>query len=175
MPNIINQLKNVRVRLNGDDFDGIVDEFTPPQLEIMIQQYHAAGMDVPIDLDMGMHPLRGRLMINGYQPASFAAFGTADQTSVRMVVEGALEGLDADLNRSNSKITFDMRGSVTATAMGRVRGRGDLPRTLVNISCIRYQIFLNDTEKIVDINVLEYKREINGIDRLANLRTAISG
>ena len=65
MPNIINQLKNIRVELNGSDFDGIVDEFTPPQLEIMIQQYHAAGMDVPIDLDMGMHPLRGRLMING--------------------------------------------------------------------------------------------------------------
>ena len=112
-------------------------------------------------------------MINGYQPAGFSAFGTADQTSMRMKVEGALEGLDADLNRSNSKITFEMRGSVTATAMGPVRGRGDLPRTLINMSCIRYQIFLNDNEKIVDINILEYKREINGVDRLAELRAAI--
>ena len=175
MPNIINQLKSARVRLNGQDFDGIVDEFHPPQLEIMIQQYHAAGMDVPIDLDMGMHPLRGRLMINGYQPASFAAFGTADQTSVQMTVDGALEGLDAQLNRSGSRISFIMRGSVTAMAMGPIRGRGDLPRTLINISCISYKIELQDEGTIVDIDVLGYKREINGIDRLGDLRTAIGG
>ena len=174
MANVVKQFRNMNAFFNGTNYAGQVDEFHPPQLEVMTEPYKAGGMDVPVLLDMGMEPLEGRLIINGYEQTAFAGFGLADAKAATMTVKGGLEDYDG----TTTVVQWIMTGNITTLGMGRIRGRGETPRTMINIACVEYQIKQGATgteadPNIIDIDVLNFTRIINGVDRLEALRTAI--
>jgi P2 family phage contractile tail tube protein len=168
MANVVKQFRNMNAFFDGINYAGQVDEFHPPQLEVMTEPYKSGGMDVPVLLDMGMEPLEGRLIINGYEQSAFAGFGLADAKATTMRVLGGLEDYDG----TTSSVEWIMTGNVTTLGMGRIRGRGETPRTMISIACVEYQI-IQAGITIIDIDVLNMTRLINGVDRLAELRAAI--
>ena len=150
------------------NYAGRVEEFHPAQLEVSTREYQAGGMDVPVQLDMGMEPLDARLIVNGYEPATFSQFGLADAEAANLEVRGGLE----DYEGPTHQLIFTMRGNVTMIGMGRIRGRGDIPKTMINIALSYYKITY-DGNPLIEIEAMGMIRKINGVDRLAALRAAI--
>ena len=180
MANVVKQFRNMNAFFRNENYPepvnyaGQVDEFHPPQLEIMTEPYKAGGMDVPVLLDMGMMPLEGRLIINGYEQSAFGGFGLADAKAATITVKGGLEDYDG----TTGVMQWIMTGNITSLGMGRIRGRGETPRTMLSIACVEYQIKQGPTggpgdPDLINIDVLNFTRFINGVDRLAALRAAI--
>ena len=168
MANVVKQFRNMSLDLDNQPMAGTVEEFHPPNLSVDTTPYKAGGMDVPVLLDMGMNVLMARAMVNGYQPKVFSQFGLADKRKANMTVYGALEDYTGEV----TQVKFVMRGLQTTTGMERVRGRGEVPRTVIEIACVEYIISFDNTV-MIDIDVLNMTRIVNGVDRLAKLRAAI--
>ena len=170
MANVVHQYRSIEGKYNGVSLAGQLDEFHPPQLQTMIDWYRAGGMDMPIPLDMGMDPLVARLIINGYQPEAFTQFGLADINSTPLLVLGGLQDSDGTF----SQITFEMRGRVAATNQERVRGRGEVPRVMVQMGLTFYKVMHSlENEPLIEIDAMNMVRKIAGVDRLAPLRAAL--
>ena len=149
-------------------YGGKIEEFHPPGLEILTAPHHAGAMDAPILLDMGMESPTGRIVVNGYYGQLFEQFGLANANKVIWQVKGGLE----DFHGGVKNITWDMSGSVINMPMGRIRGRGEVPKTMLEIACTYYKISIDGTSHI-EIDILNYIRRIGSVDRLAALRAAI--
>lgn len=170
MANVVDQYRDIEARYNGESLAGQLDEFHPPQLQTMVHWYRAGGMDTSIPLDMGMEPLVARLLINGYQQGSFTQFGLANIDATPLLVYGGLEDTDGTV----SQIIFEMRGRVAATNMERIRGRGEVPRVMLQMGLTYYKITHSRVATpLIEIDPMNMVRKIAGIDRLASLRAAI--
>ena len=170
MANVVHQFRDINLYLAGDNYAGQLDEFHPPQLQTMIDWYRAAGMDAPIPLDMGMDAMASRMLVNGYQPNSFTQFGLADINATQALVLGGLEDTDG----ATATLSFTMRGRVAAINMERARGRGEVPRTMIQMGLTYYMIEHSaEAQPLIEIDVMNMVRKINGIDRLAELRAAL--
>ena len=177
MANIAQQFRALNAYINtqtesadadSGNFAGKVEEFHPPQLKIMTAEYHASGMDAPVLLDMGMEPLVARLIINGYFGQALENFGLADANAALWEVKGGLEDYDGKVKT----VRFEMTGNIVDMPFSRIRGRGEVPKMVIEIACSKYQIFIGDTEH-VHIDILNYIRRIGSTDRLEKLREAI--
>ena len=173
MANVVSQFRGVNAYITppGEaqvNYAGRVEEFHPAQLEVSTREYQAGGMDIPVLLDMGMEALEARLVVNGYEPATFHQFGLADAEAANLEVRGGLE----DYNGAMHQLIFIMRGNVNMIGMGRIRGRGDVPKTMINLALSYYKIMYDNTP-LIEIEAMGMVRKINGVDRLAALRTAI--
>ena len=152
----------------ANQYAGRLEEFHPARLMIMTHEYHGGAMDTPVLLDMGMEALTARAIINGYHGNLLNSFGLADANAVNCEARGALEDYDGEVRN----ITFKMTGNIIDMPFGRIRGRGEVPKTIIQIACSNYQIIIDGTEHIY-IDALGMIRRIGGIDRLEALRAAI--
>ena len=134
----------------------------------MTDAYQAAGMDMPVLLDMGMMPLEARLVINGYDGHILNQFGLADAEAANMEVRGGLEDYDG----ATRDVVFKMRGNVVTMPFGRIRGRGEVPKMIIEMALSNYEIRIAGTEHVY-IDAINMIRRINGVDRLEALRAAI--
>ena len=168
MANVAEQFRAINAYVAGESYAGRVEEFHPARLQIMVDDYHAGAMDTPVMLDMGMETPVSRLIINGYHGQILNQFGLSDANAVQMEVRGALE----DYGGAVRNITFKMTGNVIDIPFGRIRGRGEVPKMVIQLSCSYYEIIIDGTSHIT-IDVLNMIRIVNGVDRLAALRDAI--
>ena len=168
MANIAEQLRAMTASVAGVDYGGRIEEFHPARLMIMTHDYHAGAMDAPVQLDMGMETPEARLIINGYHGNIINQFGLANANAVEIQVQGGLEDYNGDVRN----ITWDMTGNVTDMPFGRIRGRGEVPKTILQMACSFYQITIDGTVH-AKIDILNMIREIGGVDRMAALRAAI--
>lgn len=169
MANVAQQFKNFDVKIDGGSWlQGITEEFHPPTLEASVMEYQAAGMDMPILLDMGMEALTARLVLNGYHGPAFNTFGRVNQTDTQLIARGALRSIRGE----DSRVVFTMQGNVIHLSQNRIRGRGELPRVMLGMALVAYKVEIGGTTH-VDIDVLNMKRIIDTTDVQAGIRAAI--
>lgn len=68
-------LKNFNVFVDGRGYAGKIDEVTLPKLTIKTEEYRAGGMDIPINIDMGMEKLEAEFTFSEYDSELFRLFG----------------------------------------------------------------------------------------------------
>ena len=149
------------------NYAGRLEEFTPCSLAIMTAEHHAGTLDSPLLLDMGMEALVARAIINGYDANLLNSFGLANANAINCSVKAGLE----DHNGVTKSLEFKMRGSIVSMPFGRIQGRGAVPKTMIQIACSKYEIYIAGIEHIY-IDVLNSIRRIGGVDRLEALRDA---
>lgn len=170
MADVVNQLRDITAYLAGEELSGQLDEFHPPQLTTMIDWYRGGGMDIPIPLDMGMDPLVSRLIVNGYQPVMTKEWGLANINATPLTVYAGLENTDGTV----AQLIYEMRGRVAANNMERARGRGEVPRVMIQMGLTYYKVtHSEETEPLVEIDAFAMVRKIAGVDRLAALRSVL--
>jgi Phage tail tube protein FII len=59
-------LRNFNVFVDGRGYAGKIDEITLPKLTIKTDEYRAGGMDIPINIDMGMEKLEADFTFSEY-------------------------------------------------------------------------------------------------------------
>lgn len=160
-------LKNFNIYVDGRSYAGNVDEITLPALNVTGEDYRAGGMDAPVELDMGMDKLEASFKVSKWDRNLIAKWGATNGGRVPLVFRGALEDLDGTVKAVEATLYGKIHGMETDTI-----APGAKPSQTYRFAATRY-IYKQDGETLHDIDVLNCKRIIDGVDRLAAIRTAI--
>ena len=159
--------KNFNLFVDGRGYAGQADEFNAPKLTLKTEEFRAGGMDAPIDVTMGMEKLVCDFSLKAYDRNVLALFGVANGSSVPLTVREALESFDGAV----TPVVHTMRGKITELDGGTSKP-GELPPLKVAMSLTYYKMQHGDTV-VHEIDVENMVRVINGVDTLADLRTAL--
>jgi P2 family phage contractile tail tube protein len=160
--------KNLNLFVDGRGFAGQIDEFNAPKLTLQTEEFRAGGMDVPIDVTMGMEKLTTDFALKAYDRNVLALFGVAEGNLVPFVAREALESFDGTV----TAVVHTMRGKITEIDPGTSKP-GELPVLKVSMSLTYYKLQHGDTV-VHEIDAENMVRIINGTDALANIRAALS-
>lgn len=160
--------KNFNLFIDGRGFAGQIDEFTPPKLTLITNDFRAGGMDAAIDLDMGMEKLTCEFSLKSYDAHVLALFGLRAGNRIPLIAREALESADGTV----TPVTYIMRGKVTALDPGTSKP-GEPPMLKVTMSLTFYSM----THGVLPIHVIDVEnmiRIIGGIDQLSSMRNALA-
>ncbi len=159
--------KNFNLFVDGRGYAGQADEFNAPKLTLQTEEFRAGGMDLPIDVTMGMEKLVCDFSLKAYDKNVLALFGVVQGASVPLTVREALESFDGTV----TPVVHTMRGKITELDPGTSKP-GELPPLKVTMSLTYYkQQHGNDV--IHEIDAENMIRVINGVDVLEAIRNAI--
>ena len=161
-------LRNFSLFIDGEGYAGKVTELTLPTLAIQAEEYRAGGLDVPVEIDMGMEALEAEFTLAEYDPEVLKLWGLYDQMAVQLTARGAIQrNGDADavsvvVNLTGHFKTFDP-GAFEAGAI-----------TEANFTFgVRYYKLAIANEELIEIDIENMKRIVNGTDQLTSLREAM--
>jgi hypothetical protein len=159
--------KNFALFLDGYGYAGKCDEFQPPNLEVQTESYRAGGMDAPVALDMGQNAMQATFKLAQMTAKALGLWGVSQGSTFPLIVRTPLEDLDGTVHPEN----FTCRGTVSGVNWDAVKAGAVAYVTMtMELRAFTYSI---DGETIHDIDVLNMKRIINGVDRLAAQRNAM--
>ena len=159
-------LKAMNLYVDGKGYAGRVEEVTLPKLTLKTEEYRAGGMDAPIEIDLGMEKLECEFTLNEYDPLIMVAWGLVPGNMVSITLRGGFEQ-----DGKTSAIWVQLIGSWKELDMGTWKP-GEKAALKTQVSA-RYYGLLIDKLPVVLIDIPNMKRVISGIDKLAELRTAI--
>ena len=84
-------LKNMNLFVDGRGYAGRVDEIQLPKLTLKTEEHRAGGMDIPVELELGMDKLEAELTISDLDPEVFKLFGLLDSTRTQITLRGAIQ------------------------------------------------------------------------------------
>jgi P2 family phage contractile tail tube protein len=123
-------------------------------------------MVAPVEIDMGLEKMEASVTFAEYDPDLFALFGLADGSSTAMTIRGFIaEGGDS-LERLVS-----LRGLVKELDSGSWKAgeKGSLKMTMA----VRYYKDTIGGREIAEVDVENMVRRIDGVDQLAEIRSAL--
>lgn len=163
--------RNVRKYLNlfvdGRGYAGQVEEFNAPKLALVTEEFRAGGMDAPIELTMGMEKLECDFSLVSYDKDVLSLFGVAEGASVAFVAREALESFDGTV----TPVVHTMRGKIREIDPGTSKS-GDKPSLKIAVALTYYKLQHGDST-VIEVDVENMVRTINGTDALASMRAAL--
>ncbi|SED12339.1 hypothetical protein SAMN05216178_6327 [Pseudomonas saponiphila] len=160
-------LANMNLFVDGVSFQGDVPSLTLPKLTLKTEEHRAGGMDLPVELDMGMEKQEAGFTTTGVRRDSLRMFGLADGTAFNGVFRGAFKGLKGRVTPA----IVTLRGLLKEVDMGDWKA-GDKAEIKHNVALTYYKLEV-DGRLIYEIDALGMKRVINGVDQLAAQRSAL--
>lgn len=157
-------LKHFNLFVDGVGFAGNIEELQTPNLSIVEEEFRAGGMDAPIGLDMGMEKLEASFSMAKFSQAVLSQFGLAEGTDVQLTARGSLESLDG----TKTPVVVSMRGKIRSAEPSSWQA-GQKATWTITVS-LRYYRFVQGGSTIHEIDVLNMKRIIGGVDQLAQHR-----
>lgn len=159
--------KNFNLYLDGFGYAGNVDEYQAPTLAVQVEDFRAGGMDSSVALDMGMEKLEASFKLSKIAAEAIRLWGVGAGQTFSLVVRGALEDLDGAVKLE----VFTQRGTIRSVEFDAITPGAKAGVTLtMDVREFSYDL---DGVRIHDIDVLNMKRIVNGVDRLAAQRAAI--
>lgn len=159
--------KNLNLFIDGRGMAGQVEEMTPPKLVLKTEEFRAGGMDVPIELTMGMEKLEAEFSLISYDKNVLALFGVSEGNFVPFVLRKALESYDGGV----TPVVITMRGKIKQIDPGTVKP-GEKASLKFSIA-LNYYKQEHAGEVIYEIDVENMVRIVNGVDALAAQRSAL--
>lgn len=159
-------LKYFNLFVTGRGFAGRVDEVTEPKLTIKTEEDRGGGMDAPRGIDMGMEKIELGFTIPEFDPAIYTRFGLLDGNAVDVQLRQSL----ADDTTVVPKI-ITARGMYTELDGGGSKA-GERGALKASVWCRYYKLQIGG-QTLIEIDVDNMKRLINGVDQLAAHRAAL--
>lgn len=160
-------LKNLKAFVDGRGYASEVEEFTPPALNLQVEDYRGGGMDAPVALDMGMEKLEATLVLVSFDRDVLSLFGVAPGLEVPLTVRGALESYDGTVTAA----VYELRGKIRTMDAGTWKA-GDKASLTITMDLHFYKLS-HGGSTVHEIDVINMKRVIDRVDRLAEIRNAI--
>jgi hypothetical protein len=152
--------------VDGRGYVGRVEEVETPKLAMKMEEFRAGGMDAPVDLAMGMEKLETALTFAEYDPELYGQFGLVDGNAVSLTLRGAREN-----DTGTDAIIINLRGGFKELDSGSWKP-GDKGTLKASVS-LRYYKLTIDAKELVEIDIENMVRTINGTDQLAAQREAL--
>lgn len=159
--------KNFNLFVDGRGYAGQADEYNAPKLTLQTEEFRAGGMDLPIDVTMGMEKLTCDFSLKSYDANVLAMFGVVQGASVPLTVREGLESFDGTV----TPVVHSMRGKITEIDPGTSKP-GELPVLKVTMSLTYYKQKHGD-RVLHEIDAENMVRIINGVDVLRAMRNAL--
>lgn len=159
-------LRNFNLFVDGRGYAGRVEELTPPKLTIKTEEFRAGGMDAPTEIDLGMEKIETTFTLIEYDPELLKQFGLVSGTSVALTLRGALVD-----DTGTTPMVIRIQGRFKELDFGKFKA-GDKPSMQCSVTCQYYSLEIGNN-KIIEIDIDNMTRVINGVDQLAEIRAAI--
>jgi P2 family phage contractile tail tube protein len=159
-------LKNFNVAVDGRGYAGMADSVTPPVLAIVTEDHRAGGMDSAVQVDMGMEIMELGIVLSDYNEDVISGFGLLG-AGVPITLRGAIQRQ----GEAAQNVTIKMLGGLKSRDEGEWAA-GSKQTTSLTYTIKKYSVTINGRE-IVNIDVENMIRVINGVDQLASQRAAI--
>ena len=159
-------LKNFNVFVDGRGYAGKIDEITLPKLTIKTEEYRAGGMDIPINIDIGMEKLEAELTFAEYDSELFRLFGLINNNAVSLTLRGGLQG-----SSDTESVVINLRGLFKELDFGSWK-----PAEKATLKCTvaaNYYKLTIDGKELIEIDAENMIRKIDGVDQMASMRTAL--
>jgi len=160
-------LKYLNLFVDGRGYAGKIEEYSAPDLTVATEEFRGGGMDVPVDIDMGLEKLTASFVLTSYDADVLALWGVKSGGSVQFTAKGSLEDQDG----TTTAVAHKMRGKVVGLARG-TWGSGAKPSLTVTVSLTYYKETHGDRD-ICEIDAVNMVRMIDGVDQLAEHRANI--
>ena len=160
-------LHNINLYVDGRGYAGRVDEFNPPKLTVKTEEFRAGGMDVPVEMDMGMEKLECDFSVSGIDAEVLKLWGVAPGEQVPFTLRGAVQSEDGAVK----SVVHNVRGKVKEVDWGTWKPGEKAP--LKVMVAARFYKFESDGEVIHEIDAENMVRIVNGQDQLAEQRAAL--
>jgi len=159
-------LKGFNLFIDGKGYAGLVEEVNLPKLDLKMDEIYNGGMDTPIDLEMGMSKLECDFTLSEYNTDVIKLFGLRDGAQVKLTMRGAL-----DDEAGVVPVVVKVKGAMKDLDMGGFKS-GEKAPLKSSMTLREYKLKIGP-DILVDIDVLNMTRIINGVDQLASMRDAI--
>lgn len=160
-------LKNMNLFVDGRGYAGRVDEIELPKLSLKTEEHRAGGMDLPIEVELGMEKLESNLTISDYDPEVFKLFGLLDRQDTPVTVRGAIQRQ----GETAQAVVIALRGGWKEIDSGTWKP-GDKSTLKVAVAVNYFKLTIAGQE-IVEIDAINLVRKVGGVDQMADIRNAI--
>lgn len=160
-------IKNQTLFVDGRGYAGQLTEVNPPKLTLKTEEFRGGGMDLPIDITMGMEKLTADFTLISYDRDVLSLFGVAEGTTVPFTVREVLESFDG----TETGVVHNMRGKITELDSGTHKPGEQVPLK-VAISLTYYKQ-THGGVVVHEIDPANMVRVINGTDALARQRSLL--
>lgn len=160
-------LTNMNLFVDGISFQGDVPSLTLPKLTLKTEEHRVGGMDMPVEMDMGMEKQEANFTTTGVRRESLSKFGLADGTGFNATFRGAFKGIKGAIK----PVIVTLRGSLKEVDMGDWKA-GDKAEIKHAVALTYYKLEA-DGRVLYEIDALGMKRVIDGVDQLAAQRSAL--
>lgn len=160
-------LKNFGIFADGLSWIGQAETIKLPKLSRKTDEYRGAGMDGPVELDLGSEKLEMEVELAGFHKDAYSQYG--GPISGRMWrYAGAYAQDDTNQIQAVEVVT---RGRYKEIDPGDSKG-ADKAKTTYKIGLTYYKLTV-DGEVLVEIDHLNFIFNVGGVDMLAAQRKAI--
>lgn len=159
-------LRNFNVFIDGRGFAGRADEVTLPALAIATEEHRAGGLDSPVEVDMGMELMELSIVLSDYDESVIAGFGLLGR-GVPITLRGAIQRQGEEAQAVVVRALAGLKSRDPGTWQA-----GSKQTTTLTYSVRKYAEAINGVE-LVNIDIENMVRVINGVDQLASQRAAI--
>ena len=158
-------LKNFSVFIDGLGYHGLVDEAELPEVKIKMEEYRAGGMDGSYEIDMGQEAMVAKLTFAEYPANVLKAMGNNQRIQLR----GALR---RDTDASVVPVIVELGGRLKCFTPGSWKA-GDMAKSEHEVA-VDYFRWNQGGVDLMEIDVVNMKRVIGGVDQLSGLRDALA-
>jgi P2 family phage contractile tail tube protein len=159
-------LKNFNAFVDGKGFAGRIEEIQLPKLTLKTEEFRAGGMDVPVQVDLGIEKIEAELTFAEYDPDLFRLFGIVGNAGISFTLRGWMQGVG-----NAESVVINLRGIIKELDAGTWKA-GE-KSTLKCIVAAHYYKLTIDNHELIEIDAENMIRKINGSDQLSSLRSAI--
>lgn len=164
------KLKHLNTFVDGDNWIGVVEDYTPAKLSAKFESYRGGGMvggaNVMLGLDDGA--LDTEFTFGGYEAALFKKQHSAKIDGVMVRFAGSFQRDDTG---EVSAVEIVQRGRIKELDGGTLKS-GDNTQLKVSMVNTYYKVTV-DGQVLVEIDLLNMTHNIDGNDMMAEHRKAI--
>jgi P2 family phage contractile tail tube protein len=160
-------LANLNLFVDGVSFQGDVPSLTLPKLTLKMEEHRPGGMDMPVEMDLGMEKQEAAFTTTGVRREALKFFGLADSSGFNGTFRGAFKGLKGNI----TPVVVTLRGTLKEIDMGDWKS-GDKSEIKHSVGLSYYKLEV-DGRLLYEIDALGMKRVIDGVDQLAAQRAAL--
>ena len=162
------KLKNFALFVDGVNYMGEVPEITLPTQSRKLEEYRGGGMNMPVKLDFGMEKMEIEWTAAGWIKDLLASWGTPKHDAVLLRFAGAVQ---ADDREDVTALEIVVRGRHSEFDPGSAKA-GDPTEQTYKMAVSYYKLTL-DGKVLFEIDAINMIENVNGEDRMAQVRAAL--
>jgi P2 family phage contractile tail tube protein len=100
-------LNNFNAFVDGKGFAGRIEEIQLPKLSIKTEEFRAGGMDIPVEIDLGVEKLEADLTFAEFDADLFRLFGILGNSGISFTLRGGMQGVS-----ETESVVVNLRGII---------------------------------------------------------------